>query len=135
MKTNSDNKRVLARFLLTAVIFMLCFSTLISCKQSSSEIAILSSSMSYIYSRRTYTYQGDISGEFKNVSDKDFAYVSIVFDIFDKNGNKIGEAMDYKWDIAKGETYKYMAISDQFSSEPAKYKLQKIETTLADSTD
>lgn len=51
-----------------------------------------------------------IDGVIKNVSDKDYSFVSITFALYDKNGNKLEEISDEITGLKAGETWKFEVV-------------------------
>lgn len=64
-----------------------------------------------------------ISGIVKNNTTKKYSYVQITFNLYDKDGNKVGTALANENDLGAGETWKFEAIGfDDFAT----YKLNEI---------
>lgn len=69
-------------------------------------------------------YAITISGSIRNNRPKDYRYVQVVFDLYDKGGAKVGTAMANVSGLAHGETWKSKAVSAK--PEATDYKLAAI---------
>lgn len=57
------------------------------------------------------TYSTNFIGIVKNNTNKDYTYAQIVFNLYDKDGNSIGMAMDNISNIKAGGTWKFKAMA------------------------
>jgi RNA polymerase subunit RPABC4/transcription elongation factor Spt4 len=67
-----------------------------------------------------------IKGVIKNNSGKDVSYVQITYNLFDKDGNQIGTALDNINNLAKDGTWKFKAIGLDVDGEIDTFKLGEI---------
>ncbi len=51
-----------------------------------------------------------VTGVIKNNTKSDRAYVQVTFPCYDKDGNKLGDAMDNVQDLGAGKTWKFKAM-------------------------
>lgn len=51
-----------------------------------------------------------VTGVIKNNTDSDRSYVQVTFPCYDKDGNKLGDAMDNVQDLGAGKTWKFKAM-------------------------
>lgn len=65
-----------------------------------------------------------ITGTIKNNTDKQASYVQVIFNIYDKDGNQIGTALDNINNLEAGKTWKFEAMSLEQGGET--YKLSEI---------
>ncbi|MCX7715047.1 MAG: zinc ribbon domain-containing protein [Clostridia bacterium] len=71
-------------------------------------------------------YAISIEGTVKNNRSTAYSYVQITFGIYDKNGNKVGSAMDNVNNLGSGETWKFKAICLNSPGNGWTYKLDEI---------
>lgn len=69
-------------------------------------------------------YNYYVEGVLKNNTDKDKSYVQIQFPAKDKDGNKIGDALDNVNNLNAGETWKFKAILFEQSDEEPTFDLE-----------
>ena len=67
-----------------------------------------------------------LSGVIKNNSGKDCTYVQVTFNLYDKDGNQIGTALDNINNLEKDGTWKFKAMGMGESGEVDSYKLAEI---------
>ena len=67
-----------------------------------------------------------IEGKIQNNRDKEYDYVQIVFNIFDKDDNMIGTCMDNNSGLNANGTWKFKAICDYGTNDVARYELKEI---------
>lgn len=67
-----------------------------------------------------------LSGVIKNNSGRDCTYVQVTFNLYDKDGNQIGTALDNINNLEKDGTWKFKAMGMGESGEVASYKLAEI---------
>lgn len=78
----------------------------------------------YLYSDSTFY----IYGYLKNNSNKDVEYLSMEYELYDKNDNILGAANAYIESLPKGKKWKFKATySDIDAKEVQKYKLIKVD--------
>ena len=65
-----------------------------------------------------------ITGSIKNNSSSNYQSVSVYFDLYDENMNKVGDSMDIINGLNTGETWKFKALT---TKDFAKYKLARID--------
>ena len=74
-------------------------------------------------------YSATVKGMAKNVSNRDFSYVSIEFSIYDSSGNNLGTALANINNLSKGDSWQFEAHLFSFpSSMPVSYRLVEITT-------
>lgn len=66
-----------------------------------------------------------IEGKIKNNTDKEYSYVEVTFNLYDKDGNQLGTAMDNINNLEPNGTWKYKATS-WTTEKVASYKLVEI---------
>lgn len=72
-------------------------------------------------------YGVEIKGKLKNISSREFTYVSVTFAIFDENGNQLETALDTMNHLQAGETWQFNATMLGFTdSYPESYKLVEV---------
>lgn len=67
-----------------------------------------------------------LKGIIKNNSGKDCTYVQVTFNLYDKDGNQIGTALDNINNLEKDGTWKFKAMGVDVEGEIASYKLAEI---------
>lgn len=72
-------------------------------------------------------YSAKITGIAKNITKKDFSYVSVEFAVYDASGNNLGTAIDNVNNILAGDTWRFEATLFEFpSTEPVSFKLIEV---------
>lgn len=66
----------------------------------------------------------NIEGVIRNNSGAQLSYASVSFNLYDANGNQIGNTSDIIWDWGSGNTWKFSA---SLSSEAAKYQFVELD--------
>ena len=67
-----------------------------------------------------------IEGTVKNNSGKEAGYIQVSFNLFDKDGNQVGTAIDNTTNLAKDGTWKFKAIGIDSNNNIASYKLAEV---------
>ena len=70
-----------------------------------------------------------IEGKVKNNTDKEYSYVQVIFNTYDKDGNTTGTCIDNNSGLNPNGTWKFKAICDAKSSDIAKFDLKDITGT------
>lgn len=67
-----------------------------------------------------------IEGSVKNNSGKEANYIQVSFNLYDKDGNQVGTAVDNTTNLAKDGTWKFKAIGLDSDKNVASYKLVEV---------
>lgn len=67
-----------------------------------------------------------ITGVVRNNSGKDCSYAQITYNLYDKDGNQVGTAMDNINNLEKDGTWKFKALAFAENGDIASYKLAEI---------
>ena len=114
---------VIAIVIIVAIIAVIAGSA--SSENSSEPFQLSNVEMTKEYSEYL-GWDSEITGMLKNVSGRNYDYISIEFGIYDANGSKIGSAYDNLSGLAKGEVWSFKATSYFSDAEPVSYKLVEI---------
>lgn len=126
-KTNSKKTIIISVVIAISVVFAIIaiFIGLGVSEESSQSFEISGVEITKEYNE----YLGwdcEITGMIKNVSGRNYDYISVEYGIYDSNGLKIGSAYDNLSGLAKGETWRFKATSYFSDAEPITYKLIEI---------
>lgn len=67
-----------------------------------------------------------IKGTLKNNSGRDCSYLQVTFNLYDKDGNQIGTALDNINNLEKDGTWKFKAMGIDSEGEVASFKLAEV---------
>ncbi len=88
------------------------------------ELELLKGHKGYADEYGTFYY---IEGTVKNNTDKDYSYVDIEFNVYDKNGNNLGSCYDNNSNLEANGTWKFKAVCDGEANDITRYKLVDID--------
>lgn len=72
-------------------------------------------------------YTVEVTGQVKNISEKDFDYAQIIFSVYDENEALLGTAIDNINYWSAGDVWNYKTIGIISSGVPAKVKLKNLD--------
>ena len=129
IKEKTKSKSIIIISVISAIVIIVAliviFAGVSGSEESSESFQLSNVEMTKEYSE----YLGwdcEITGMIKNVSGKNYDYISVEFGIYDANGLKIGSAYDNLSGLTKDETWSFKATSYFSDSEPISYKLVEI---------
>lgn len=88
-----------------------------------------SSESKYALSNETFDgdeYSTTISGSLTNNTDSDISYISVSYNLYDKDGNQIDTATTGTTNLGAGDTWKFEAWGGTPKSDVAQYKLADV---------
>ena len=125
VSSKNSNKAILYSIIaVISVILIIVIAIVVgSGGESKKKYEIINTNMTYEYSEYL-GYSANITGTFKNLSNKDFSYVQVEFSVYDAAGNNLGTAIDNINNLSAGDTWKFDASLFSFpDTQPATYKL------------
>ena len=67
-----------------------------------------------------------IEGIVKNNTDKDYNYIQITYNVYDKDDNNLGTCLDNNSNLKSGETWKFKTMCSGSPDEIVRYELDEI---------
>ena len=109
---------------------MLLFSAIYlnACSVSAKKPELVDATVSVKYTAGLGDYV-TVTGTLKNNSKKNYSYCSITFNIYDKNGTKIGQCLDNTNYLGSGETWQFKAQSFEWFNSGGTYTAKCVDIT------
>ena len=112
--------------LLFSVIFLNACSPVVD---KANQVELVDTSLSVEYTK-LLGYYVTVNGTLKNISNKNYTYCSITFNLYNESGTKIGQCMDNTNYFNSGESWQFKAQSLEYFDYDGKYTAKCVDITF-----